>query len=389
MKIRFNLLFILIFLLKVITHSNAETLRIGILDGSNLTSFIFTIYSGNYQLISDYKDTLPLNFNSLYQVIANGDSIVVKENSRTIKASRYLRFTSKDSSAFKLKSIIPDRALKIFDGDLLVSNNNKILQLINEVEIEHYVSGVIESEVGIRSTPEYYKTQAIICRTYALTQLRKHESEGFSLCDKVHCQVYKSKSRGNKEIIKAAALTKGLVLVDVNLDLITAAFHSNCGGQTVNSEDAWNKPLSYLKSVKDTFCLTENNAKWTKEIPLATYRNYIKSKCKLSESDTSFIDRACNFSPEGREPFFVNKSSGLLLKNVRADLNLKSAFFSVTKRDSSTVILNGRGYGHGVGLCQEGAMKMAKKGYSYQEILHFYYTDIHIMHLDNIDYFLE
>ena len=141
-----------------------------------------------------------------------------------------------------------------------------MVKLINNIEIDNYVAGVVESEVGRSPPPEYFKLQAIICRTYALKNIKRHQAEGFSLCDKVHCQAYNRKPKS--ELIKKAAVeTNNIVIVDSDINLITATFYSNCGGETAKSEEVWRQKLYYLRTVKDTFCVHETNAFWEKEIP--------------------------------------------------------------------------------------------------------------------------
>ena len=235
--------------------------------------------------------------------------------------------------------------------------------------------------------PEYYKLQAILCRTYALSHLRRHEDEGFQLCDQVHCQAYKNKATF-AQIINLVDETKGLVVVDSDLNLITAAFHSNCGGQTINSEDVWSMRTSYLKSTRDTFCLNQPNACWKKEIPLKDWTNYLLLKHKHSIGDSLIYNDSFLIPQEGREIFFKDKDLKIPLKTLRNDWQLKSTYFSIDQKKDSIIIL-GRGYGHGVGLCQEGAMHMAVLNYSYKDILHFYFKDVHLVDLSVLDFFRE
>ena len=76
------------------------------------------------------------------------------------------------------------------------------------------------------------------------------------------------------------------------------------------------------------------------------------------------------------------------LKNIRNDLSLKSTFFSITA-DNDTIIFRGKGYGHGIGMCQEGAMKMAEKGYSYVDVIHFYYKGVRLIERTQLAFFRE
>jgi stage II sporulation protein D len=262
---------------------------------------------------------------------------------------------------------------------------NKVFRVINRVNIDYYVAGVVEAENGIKQNFEYYKMKSIICRTYALSNLRRHEAEGFHLCDQVHCQVYKSKNRLNDDIIMASVATTGMVIVDSDLKLITAAFHSNCGGQTLNSEDVWSLPTTYLKSVKDTFCLRQSHSVWEHRISAKDWMAYLKRKATF-EDDPNHEECYMSYFQFDREPDFISHNVRIPLKIIRNDFKLKSTFFTMEKTDES-IVFKGKGFGHGIGLCQEGAMKMSQLGFKYNEILHFYYRDVHLVDLSVLDFF--
>jgi stage II sporulation protein D len=193
----------------------------------------------------------------------------------------------------------------------------------------------------------------------------------------------------NSDIVEAVLDTKGLVVVDNDLNLITAAFYSNCGGQTCNSQDVWATSTTYLKSVKDTFCLNQSNAKWQRIIPLEDWKSYLQLKHKYPVEDSLKLTGVTSFSQSnGRAIYFMDKDLKIPLKTIRSDFQLKSTYFSISQRGDS-VIFNGRGYGHGVGLCQEGAMRMADLKYSYKDILNFYYKDVHLVDLSALNYFKQ
>ncbi|MEX2597362.1 MAG: SpoIID/LytB domain-containing protein [Salibacteraceae bacterium] len=260
------------------------------------------------------------------------------------------------------------------------------LRIINHVYIEHYVAGVVESEAGSKEPREYYKVQSVICRTYALNNRRRHEGEGFQLCDKVHCQVYHRKSEANPDIIKATQETIGIVIVDSDINLVTAAFSSNCGGYTCNSEDVWSSRLNYLRERNDEHCLQENHSYWRQSFTRQEWLDYLSIKHGYPVVDTNALALALHYCPEKRYHELNYGNTSIPFTRIRSDLGLQSAFFSIqTVQDS--VILEGWGYGHGVGLCQEGAMRMAKSGYTYDAILHYYYADIHLVNLSVIDFF--
>ncbi|MEM9022218.1 MAG: SpoIID/LytB domain-containing protein, partial [Bacteroidota bacterium] len=263
---------------------------------------------------------------------------------------------------------------------------SSMLKMVNSVFIDHYVSGVVEAEAGKEEPLEYYKVQSIICRTYALNNLRRHAEEGFYLCDKVHCQVFKGKSQSNPDIVKATQKTTGIVLVDSEINLITAAFHSNCGGHTVNSEDVWVSAVPYLRAREDTFCLNERNAIWHKTIPRAAWLSYLDNRFQYPSSIKLFARSATEHCQNERKLILSPLKTNTYLKVIRSDWKLRSTFFCIDPEKDS-ITLHGKGYGHGVGLCQEGAMRQAKLGRDYQSILHYYYKDVHLVDLSVMEFF--
>lgn len=366
---------------------NAATVNVKILSNTKLSSIIISTLPGEY-LVSGDGNIVNDSTISIFQLSADGDSIQLKTIERIIGKFSVIKFNSNSPATnITIKSQLPERKVRAFEGDLEISVSNSSLKVINVTDIEHYVAGVIEAEAGTRASSEYFKLQAILCRTYALTHLRRHEGEGFHLCDQVHCQVYRNSTK-NFDILNAVEATKGLVIVDSDLNLITAAFHSNCGGQTINSEDVWSLPTSYLKSVKDTFCLYEPHAKWKKKIAMKEWQGYLEEKHKYSGNDSSLLCSTVSFPQDDRCIFYTDRELKIPLKTIRADWGLNSTYFSIDQEKDS-LVFNGRGYGHGVGLCQEGAMRMARIGHPYQDILHFYYKDVHLVNLSVLDFFKQ
>ena len=279
---------------------------------------------------------------------------------------------------FKVRTVIPASEVRVFEDDLTIQVQGNRLKLLNKPELNHYISGVVESEVGKNAHIEYYKLQSILCRTYALSNINKHAGQGFNLCDEVHCQAYKGKSRHNPDILKATAATNDLVVIDNELNLITATFHSNCGGQTMNSEDVWSLPLHYLRSITDTFCHSEPHAKWQKFIDYSDWKKYLNNKFGLDVENPNNQKLIKSYNQVERDVFFTEKE--IPLKTIRRDWRLNSTNFSIEFK-SDSVHLIGKGFGHGVGLCQEGAMRMAKENYSYKSILNKYYKNVNLVNL--------
>jgi stage II sporulation protein D len=261
------------------------------------------------------------------------------------------------------------------------------LLLVNQVPLEAYIAGVVSAEAGKEHHQEYYKLQAVSSRTYALTNQRKHLPDGFDLCDGVHCQVYHGRNR-NDSIQLAVEATKGLVIVDPGIRLIHATFHSNCGGETMNAEDLWSKHEPYLRAVRDTFCLSAPHASWERTLSRREWLGYLDRRFGLNVADSSQLAAVLHYEPQCRDLYLGNTWPLLPLKQVREDLNLRSTFFTV-HADGERVLLKGRGFGHAVGLCQEGAMGMARAGRSYTDILHHYFANVHLVDLSTLDFFRD
>lgn len=375
---------VFIFFLWLITVANAQTINIAVFYESSIKSAILTPVTGQYQLICDTTVILSLNQNEVVSLSIVGDSINVKSIDKQL--GKYHALKLKAINVFcsvKLKPIQPDIKQRIYDGDFKIKPLYGRLLFINKVHIDSYLAGVVEAEGGYKAFSEYYKSQAVLCRTYVYENILKHQTEDFNLCDGVHCQAYKGKCQKNEVIKEATFQTSGKVIVDSNGNLITAAFHSNCGGETSNSQDVWVMPKSYLTSVNDPYCKAQLNSLWSKSIPVADWKNYLERKgIKVKPADFAF-DGVFFDQPKRKRSFSWNGDS-IPLKNMRTDLHLKSTFFSLELKEGQ-VLFKGRGYGHGVGLCQEGAMKMASKGFNYQDIIKHYYQNVFIKDISELN----
>lgn len=375
----------LVFTTLLFQSAKADMINIGIYHNSKITSFNFQPAEGSYTVFTEHGKLLELDNNTSLNIQFNNNKVAIKSNTKDYGTFKKVRFIGKAwKNSFKIKR--PNiKRVKEYEDNLFVTPHNyyNYFQLINNIEIDNYVAGVVESEVGRSPPPEYFKLQAIICRTYALKNKTRHQAEGFSLCDKVHCQAYNQKPRS--ELIKKAAIeTNNIVIVDSDIDLIVATFYSNCGGETAKSEEVWKQKLYYLRTVKDTFCLHENNAVWEKKISKEKWINYLINKGFPKEN----LAHECGteYFQNCREQFFEDQNVQIKFTQIRSDFRLKSAQFDVIP-EGNFVILKGKGFGHGVGLCQEGAMKMAKSGYTYAEILHFYYKNVHMINLESLSFF--
>jgi stage II sporulation protein D len=235
----------------------------------------------------------------------------------------------------------------------------------------------VRAEGGSGKHPEYVKTQALITRTYMEKYLDKHITDGYNLCDNTHCQVFQGIT-DDTLIMNAALGTRGEIITGPDSLPIIAAFHSNCGGETSPSEFVWLTPQPYLVKVTDPFCLSSRNTTWEKSYLLSEWTEFLRKEGMVQNNGGPAIFA---FSQKTRTTDYAAGDFSLPLSKVRDDLGLRSTFFSVTV-DGDSVLLKGRGYGHGVGLCQEGAMVMASKGFTYKQIIAFYYSGVTIRRVE-------
>ncbi len=367
----------------------AEFLYIRIFTHLRLSEFDAQFSPSSYHVIAD-GNSLEINdtdfhFNFKYK----NDSIELLQGNTSLGLFAYVKvYSDNPSNEFKLKLIHPDRKLRTYQGNITCTVFDGGIRIINEIFLDDYIAGVTEAEAGSRSSLEFYKVQAILARTFALSHISKHIDEGFNLCDQVHCQAYYGKPK-ELRIFSAIEATKNKVVVDENLNLIVAAFHSNSGGQTANSEDVWGSKTSYLRSIRDTFSMSMPNSTWERKMLMEDWLSYLKLKHNYPVEDDYAKEAALNFRQNYRKVYLETKDTRVPLRGIREDLQLKSTFFTIKPLGSDSIIFKGRGYGHGLGMCQEGAMCMGKKGYSYEQILNFYYQNILLIDLHKLSFFKD
>ncbi len=367
-----------------------ELVSIQILASSKISRVTIT-FKEDYALQSDnQQDLLKLYKDKIYTIYTVNDSMIQiqLEDKQVSLSNRFIIVSPNIIQAELTIHTEKPNKYRTYKGNLLITAKNNLLKLINILELDNYVCGVVQAETGKGKEPEFYKAQALLVRTYALSHLYKHQPEGFNLCDQVHCQVYYGTCQ-SANILNAVVQTHNQVITDSDLNLIVAAFHSNSGGQTINSEDVWGSAKSYLRSVKDTFSIGMPSYAWKKKILYQTWINYLK-KNKYPTDNEQAMDFATHYTQLNRNVYLQWDNIKLPLKNIREDFKLMSTFFDVKINDTKdTVMIYGRGFGHGVGLSQEGAMKMSKLGYSYLDIINFYFQNIIIIDLKKLSFFRE
>lgn len=256
-----------------------------------------------------------------------------------------------------------------YKGNIEVWRGDRGLYLISKMPLEDYIKGVVMSEIGDDWDMEALKVQAVIARTYALYQKKKSKEKKFDITSDTSHQVFKG-NPGDTRIAYAVKHTAGEILT-YDGKPIEAFYHSTCGGHTESPEEAFGKKHPYLKPVK-TPCNLSPYQNWTRNISYsaiedATGINGVKEIQAKSKTMTGRV----------KEVVITGSSSRVTMEatELRRKLGWKklpSTDFKM-KPNGNSVTFEGKGFGHGVGLCQFGSLEMAKKGKSYKEILATYF----------------
>lgn len=357
------------------------SLDVKIFTGYKVSSISVMPVMGKYIIYDSETKVAEALKNDIIKFTINENKVKISINNKEIGSFSNVSMSGAGYiNAFKLKPLVPVVKERTYDDDLRLSIIGDYFLIINHVDVEHYVAGVVQSEGGgsIKDN-EFYLVQSITCRTYALNNMKKHSKEGFNLCDSVHCQLYYGRCK-NSDILAAVYKTVGDVIVDKDDKMIAAAFHTNSGGQTVNSEDIWKISTTYLKSVEDTFSLNMPNAKWEKKIAKQKWLDYLGKKYNYSVTNPEKVKAVVNFTQDKR---LIYLTDSIKLTSIRTDFGLRSTFFSIIDMGDS-LLFKGKGYGHGVGLSQQGAIRMAQLGYTYKDIIRFYYKDVEIINYEQL-----
>jgi len=356
----------------------AQQLRVGLFRDYSTKKITFSYNTGSYSIFADTSDYGAILPNEFIELSIEKNKVHLKKGATDIGDFETVFLIQNNlKTSLTLNVRLPLLKSRKYEGDFEITLTDKKMNIINLVDMDTYLAGVVESEGGGGRQIEYYKVQALMSRTYALKYLGKHKKEGFDLCDRVHCQAYHNMLTYTPIIDSAVLNTHDFVMMNDNGKLIDAYFHANCGGQTAEPQDVWNERISYLETLKDTFCIFTKQATWTKKVSQEDWKDFLVSKYNFPISDSVLAKNMFSFQQNQRMAFYIHPMYGIPLRDLREHFNLKSTFFSCYPEEDEVVII-GRGFGHGVGLCQEGAMKMAKSGFSFEEIAFYYFPGIRI-----------
>ncbi|MBI5416735.1 SpoIID/LytB domain-containing protein [Candidatus Poribacteria bacterium] len=271
---------------------------------------------------------------------------------------------------------------KNYRGNFILEPEQNKLQLINRTNIEEYLYGVLRSEIPSNWHEEAIKCQIIAARTYALFKKKQNKNKKYHLEATTNSQVYSGFENESFSTNKLVDLTKGIIMT-YNHEPIEAIYHSSCGGFTEDAQDIWGTYIPYLQGVYSDYCRNSPKYKWEKIIG---YKEITHVLYKNDQIYSRINNVQIGKTTKSRRVITIicideNKSKHeISTKNFRLWFGaneMPSTLFTI-KNKTDEVIFEGRGFGHGVGLCQMCMKKMAEDGKNFHDILSYFYRNINI-----------
>ncbi|MGA7828507.1 MAG: SpoIID/LytB domain-containing protein, partial [Geobacteraceae bacterium] len=339
-----------------------ETIRVAVLKGIESVR----IDGAGLEATDSFGNNLPVSF-----------PLVVKKEGRGIfVGGMHLRALKVSSPGFVQING------KGYRGHLEVYPADKGLLVVDEMLLENYLVGLINCEISSQWPMEAVKAQAVVARTFALFQKQARKNLLYHLESTVYDQVYGGCDIEDSRAARAVAETRGEV-VTYKGKIIQAFFHSSCGGHTEASEHVWSVKLPYLRGVECTYCMKSPSVLWEQSLSPKKIETLLRS-AGYNVDGLAKIQVVSRY-PSGRiTDLELSSASGTVtipavtFRKIIGYGVIRSTNFEVTLVDNDFVF-DGRGYGHGVGLCQWGAKQRAEDGFSYREILSYYYPGTRVV----------
>ncbi len=293
-----------------------------------------------------------------------------------------------------------------YRGMFKIITRGSNLRLINIVHMDDYLKGVVPPEIGFVGEEEFeaIKAQAVAARTYSMSHLSQYPGEPFDMKSDISDQVYNGIEAEEQIVSRAIDETSGYV-AEYHGEFINAYYHSTCGGSTDDIDAVWDKPPEpYLRAVQDSgYCSWSKYYKWEESYTAQQLKIMIEQFLSAERGRVvdigDIIDLQVKSSTAGGRiaELLVETSLGnysfkgdrirwVIKRSSNPEMILQGARFKINAtHDASGKLvradLEGQGYGHGVGMCQCGALGMARNGWKYKNILTFYYRGIEIVKL--------
>ncbi len=373
---------------------------------------------------SNKTDKIVFNVNeydSLILVEAEGGRVLAYEAMKN-------EYLIKPFSGKNEDSVFSYKGHQYRGGVMIKRYSGSDLTVINYLDMNEYLYGVLPWEMSNSWPLEALKAQAVAARNFAISNYGKYSHLGFNLCNTQNSQAYVGYDYEGASCNRAVDETYGEIL-RWNGQIVSAFYHTNSGGYTENSENVWSMEVPYLKGVEDVFSIGESHYSWEIEYSEDSIYNIMRSAgYDVGKSIDMSIARRSENNHVLELLIESDKADVTLLKNTMRTIfgydMLKSTLFDIRKDNdlycinkglsiqripakgisvlsgdgkisktdfenchvlggsgekensgANGFVIEGRGWGHGLGMSQEGAKAMAEEGYGYKDILSFYYTD--------------
>lgn len=304
---------------------------------------------------------------------------------------------------------VAGRPKQQFSGDIHLREHKGKIAVMNLMNLESYTRYVVVSEIGAGAPAEALKSQAVIARTYAIYMSMKNSSYPWDLRADTYSQVFNTKKKVPQNVINATNAT-AYMLVTYKGDVAFTPFNSYGGGYLANVEQVWGgKGFPYLTDKADVDYLKGKNmsnyntvADWIRTDPAKVYPNYKKLPNWIRESyqwkrtvSLSKVASKGNFSKVYSVKIDARDNSGRISKitfntasgkrtvtsqdKIRVILGGIPSNLAIIKTSGSNLVIEGKGYGHGIGFCQSGGYLKSYAGWKYDRIIKHYYPKCEIV----------
>ncbi len=305
-----------------------------------------------------------------------GEAITVKADDYTFTSGKSTRrgsgsFTFTEEGTLQPKGYFVLRSRR-YMGALEAKRDGGNWLYVNHVPMDEYLTSVVSHEMSPHWHNEALKAQAVVSRTYLLIKMKERSTKPYDVDTTTNFQVYGGLKKDDGGARTAVSQTHNEVLY-YGSNLAQTFFHSSCGGTLASAQEAWGKQVPYLAVQSSPYCTTAPVYKWQVRIPMSEIGR------RLAMRGVKSISVAERSSSKRVKSLRIATATGT--KTIRADkfrtalgaLKVKSTFFGVAQNGGS-VVLTGRGFGHGVGMCQWGAKTQAEdRGTGYKRILDHYF----------------
>ena len=264
----------------------------------------------------------------------------------------------------------------VVGGLVRVMHDGKALQVINEIDLEEYVKGVVPSEMSAGWHAEALKVQAVATRTYAVHQRMMNGGRDYDLVASTQDQVYRGRYGVDPRVQQAVEATRGLILTYRNMPIFSA-FSSTAAGPTEDAANVWAKDLPYLKGVECPFDASSPYYQWQTALKVADLIQTLRGQGIVVGDITAASIFSRSRAGRATRIRILHSEGELIIRGEELRRLVGYTVIPSTQFDlqflGREMVLSGRGAGHAVGLCQWGAKELAERGYSYHAILYYYF----------------